>query len=75
VAGGCGDVNCVGVAEESGIDGGDVPAGHFLYVVAAFTGPAAVLQDGGPAVAVADDVIKMSDRRSRGLCRFGPGAG
>ena len=26
VAGGCGDVNCVGVAEESGIDGGDVPA-------------------------------------------------
>jgi hypothetical protein len=57
------------VAEESGIDGGDVPAGHFLYVVAAFTGPAAVLQCGEATVGVTDDVIKMSDRRiAVGVC-------
>ena len=38
-----------------------MPAGHLTHVVAALTGAAAVLQDGGAAVAVADDVIEVSD--------------
>ena len=63
MAGGCGDVDGVGVvAEESGIDDVDVPAWHFPDVVAAFAGAAALLQDGGAAVGVADDVVDVPDR-------------
>jgi hypothetical protein len=64
VSGGCGDDHGVGFVEALGVDGGDLPAGHFADVVAAFTSTSAVHIVGGSAVAVAGDVVDVTDRRS-----------
>jgi hypothetical protein len=61
VSGGCGDDHGVGFVEALGVDGGDLPAGHFADVVAAFTSTSAVHIVGGSAVAVAGDVVGVAD--------------
>jgi hypothetical protein len=63
VVGGCGDVDCVGSAAEARIDDAEVPAGHFVYLVAAGTRAAAVGVRGRSAVGVADDVVEMPNGR------------
>ena len=64
MSGGCGDHDAVGCVEEPGVDDGDLPAGHFAGVVAAFAGAAAVGVTGGSAFALTDDVINMSNGRT-----------
>jgi hypothetical protein len=61
VAGGCGDDDLVRRAMEAAIDETDVPARHFADEVASGTRAASVSKAGGSAVAVAGDVIKVSD--------------
>ena len=63
MAGGCGDVDCVGSAAEARIDDAEVPAGHFVYLVVAGTRAAAVGVRGRSAVGVADDVVEMPNGR------------
>jgi hypothetical protein len=65
VAGGCGDDDLVRSGVESAVDEFDPPAGHFADVVAAFAHAPPVGVGGGPAVAVASDVINMANRASQ----------
>ena len=61
VAGGCGDDDFVWSAVEAAVDEGEVPAGHFSNLVAAFALTASIGEGGESAVGVSSDVVEVPD--------------